>query len=190
MSRSSIRRYFLPSLPIFHLLVAGAVLGLAGCGGQKKDAGKEDPRAPREVPRVVAAEASGYMNDAMFAIQIKDFPRAEQSISKAVKLRDDIPDWWVTLGMVHRKQGNSGDARKAYRKALSIYERFYEKSKDPMFIDGQIYLHVLLNEEKEARTVLEKAVRNHPDNADLQAFAKANGIDLMIKDPSTKENRI
>lgn len=183
------RRFQSPVWAVLSLAVVS--FGLSGCGQKGSGSGQAaDPGEPREVSRVVAAEAETYMSDAMFALQIKDFARAEQSLAKAVKLRDDIPDWWVNLGIARKRLGQKGDAKSAYKKALALHEKAYDKSKDPRFVDGQIYLLLLLGEEKEARSLLDKAIRNHPDSQDLLRFRDAKGIDLLLRDPRIVENQV
>jgi nucleoside-diphosphate-sugar epimerase len=66
--------------------VAALVLAASGCGG-----GDREPGAPRTVDKRVAAEAEGHASEAAFAAQIRDYPRAEASMEKAIALRDDLP---------------------------------------------------------------------------------------------------
>ena len=170
--------------------VLGASLLLLAACGKREAAPRAEPGKPKEVSRVVAAEAEGYLSDALFAVQIKDFARAEQSLAKAVKLRDDIPDWWLQLGVARKKLGKSSDARIAYKKALAIHERAYEQTKDSQYIQGQLYILLLLDDEAEARIRLQKALRAHPDDQELKGFDRAKGIDQLLRNPGILENKV
>jgi tetratricopeptide (TPR) repeat protein len=173
-------------------LTAGILLSwaltLAGCSR----AAEGDPAAgqPRPVPKAVAAAAEGHSSDAAFAVQIRDFARAATSLTEALKLRDDVPEWWASLGSVNRRLNKTNEARSAYRKALAIHEARYSKTRDPDEIMARIYLLIVLDREKDARELLATGRKTHPNDEQLLKFDQNKGVDLLLTDPAVKENRL
>lgn len=170
----------------FAILFAGGLLfGATGCGDADRP-----PGAPRTVDRQVAAEAEGHAAEAAFAVQIRDFRRAEGAMQKAIALRDDIPDWWFSLGLIQMCLGRKDDARTAYRRALDLHESRYDETESTAEVIAQIYLLVVLNRESDARKRLEKASRQHRDDARLQEFIRTRGIDRLLADPEVRANQL
>lgn len=169
--------------------VAGGLLlvlwALAGCG-RNDTAKKQEPGEPKAVSKRVAAEAENHASDAAFAVQIKDFSRAADSLAKAVKLRDDIPDWWFSLGTLHKKLGQNGEAKSAYKRALGLHEDRYESTNDPADIIAQIYVLMVLDREKDARSLLEKGRRRLADHPQLREFESQKGIDALRRIPRSR----
>lgn len=159
-------------------------------GSSVQDKAKARPGMPKPVERVVEIEADNHMNDAEFAAQIKDWSRAESSIQKAVNLRTDIPQWWINLGSVQKRLGKAGEAKSAYRKALSLHEKAYSEGKDPQEVLSLVFVHLLLNEEKKARSALEKGLDKHKEAEILKRFQTQGGIDALLKDPEIIQNRL
>ena len=84
------------------LLSCAAVLFAAGCS-----------KKPKEVPAAVKAEAASLASEAQFAMQIREYARAEELFQRALKLREDVPEFWVSLGMSRRKQDNVDEIGRA-----------------------------------------------------------------------------
>lgn len=177
--RSVVPRAFVATL-------AGVLaLGMVGCGG-----GDRPPGAPRTVDRKVAAEAEGHAAEAAFAAQIRDYRRAEGAMKKAIALRDDIPDWWFSLGLIHARLGQKDEARSAYRRALDLHESRYDETESTAEVIAQLYLLVVLNRESDARKRLDKAARKHRNDARLEEFIRSKGIDRLLADPEVRSNQL
>jgi len=169
------------------VVLAGSLF--AGCG-KKSGGAAEQPGQPRTVSKLVAAEAENHASDAAFAVQIRDFARAEESLTKAVKLRDDIPDWWFSLGSIRKRLEKTADAKTAYKKALSLHEDRYDATQNPAEVMAQIYLLIVLDREKDARSLLEKGRKKHPEDSQLKEFERKKGIEQLLSDPEVKASRI
>lgn len=169
-------KFFL--LPLLAFAVA-----LTGC--------KDKPAEPVPVTRVMRAEAANLVSEAEFAMQLRDFARAEPLLAKAVEVTPDDADYWVLLGNVRRRLGQTDGARTAYRRALAAYESDYSKdATDVGALLQRIYVHALLGEVPQARTLLEQAAKDHPTDRDIQGFVRARGLDQMLADPAFKETAL
>lgn len=133
-------------------------------------------RAPKEVSPAVRAEAASLLSEAQFAMSIREFSRAEELIERALKLRDDVPEYWVSLGMACRKQDDKSGARKAYQKALGLHVDRYEKDKKPEELAQQAFVLGLLGKTDDALKLLDKGLHEHPDSAVMKKMADPRGL--------------
>jgi tetratricopeptide (TPR) repeat protein len=159
-----------------HILFAGtcvAALLLAGCSKKEPDP-------------AVAAEARMLASEAQFAMQIREFKRAEELMQRAIDLRDEQPEYWVTLGMARRRQDNTSGARKAYEKALSMHTSRYKDEKNPEELAQQAFVLALLGRTDEALKLLEKGVKDHPDSAALKKMADPRGLPRTFQNADFK----
>ncbi len=140
-----------------------AVLLFAGC-------------SKKEVSPAVEAEARMLISEAQFAMQIREFKRAEELVQRALDLRDDQPEYWVSLGMARRRQDNTSGARKAYEKALGMHVARYKEDKKPEELAQQAFVLALLGRTDEALKLLEKGVKDHPDSAALKKMSDPRGL--------------
>jgi Flp pilus assembly protein TadD len=148
-----------------HVCLAALALAAAGC---------------KDKPAQNASEAE-------FAVQIRDFTRAEGLLAKAVELDSESPRLWIQLGTVRKRLDNKSGARKAYEKALSLLEAAYKRDPKeiaPLF--GQMEVCVLLGKPDDAKKILEKARKTHADDLELKAFIAQNMLEAMIADPQVK----
>ena len=133
-------------------------------------------------------EAANLSSEADFAMQMKDFARAEKALARAVQLDPRILVYWLDLGVSRRKQGNVEGARTAYQKALGICEEQYrQNAKDSNVILAQIRVLILLNKASDAKKLLEKARQDLPNDREIQSFWKAKMLDQMLVDPELKQ---
>jgi tetratricopeptide (TPR) repeat protein len=162
-------------------LVALGTCALAGC----KD--KPKAEAKGEVSKIARAEAANLSSEADFALQMKDYPRAEKALSRAVELDPQVLVYWFNLGISRRKSGNVDGARTAYQKALRICEDQGSKNpKDGNIILARVRVLVLMNKADEARKFLEKARNDLPNDREIQSFWSSKAIDQMVADPQLK----
>lgn len=154
------------------LLLALSVLA-AGCG-------------PKVSP-LQRKEAANLVSEAQFATTLRDWTRAEELLAKATALCPDNGEYWLNLGSVRRRLDNTAGARKAYEQAASAYEDAYKADpKDPQPLMQQIYVYALLNQEKKALKVLERAQKEHGDNPGVRSFT-AESLKRIQADPNFKE---
>ena len=157
-----------------------AVAALAGC--------KPKPEKPKEIPKAQRVEAANMASEADFALQIKDYARAEKALSRAVELDPDFISYWIDLGLCRRKLNNIDGARTAYKQAIVVCEKaFAADPKNGHIVIAEARVLVLLNRGDEARKLLDKAHREHPDDRDITAFWQAKGVDRMVNDPDLKQ---
>jgi tetratricopeptide (TPR) repeat protein len=158
------------------ILVSAVVLFATGCS-----------KKVEEVPTAVKAEAAMLMSEAQFASSIREHSRAEELIGRALKLREDVPEYWVALGMARRKQDNKDGARKAYEKAVGLHKARYKKDKDPEELAHQAFVLALLGRTEDALKVLEQGVKDHPDSAAMKKMADPRGLPATFKTETFKE---
>lgn len=162
-------------------------LGLSACS---KLTEAEKNGLPKEVSTAIEAESGKLVSEAEFALQLRDTARAEKALSQAVKLRADIPEWWLLLGSTQKTLGENSDARASYKKALAIHERRYEVTGDPEHVLSQLLVLVLLGRDDDARDLLAKAAKKHPTSLPLKKMVDAGVVDRMIADPGVQGRRI
>lgn len=160
---------------------------LVSCSDKSK---ARTPGTPKVVAKAVEAEAENMISDAMFAMQVRDYARAEKGFARAVELRPDVPDWWESLGAIRKMQGKTGDARSAYKKALALWEDYYDETSDPQFGMHKVVLLVILDKADEARSVVEKMGKKHPNDQALQTFIKNKGLERMIASPDMQARKL
>jgi len=161
---------------LFPALSLATALLLAGCG-----------KKPVEVTRQMETEVANLLSEADFATQLRDYARAEPLLAKAVTIIPDAGENWILLGVARKRLNNAAGARSAYREALAAFERSYKA--DPKRTDQilqQVYVHALLGQVDKARSLLEKAAKDHPTDRDIQEFVGAKAIDQMLADPNFK----
>ncbi len=169
-------RSFVSGCPSLILAVFLCV-ALVGC--------KDKPKTPvPSTPKAVAAEVGRIISEAEFAVQMKDFARAETLMNQAIALEKDDARHYMRLAYVAIQQANKTNARAAYEKALKCY---IQESKgdggNPAIILDIINVHLLLRQPAEAQKVLDAAVKQFPKVEDFKIMQKENAIQQMMKDP-------
>ena len=161
---------FNPMKRFFILQVCAAFAVGAGCSQKNK-----------EVPAATKAEAATLASEAQFAIQIREFSRAEELLQRALKLREDMPEYWVTLGMARRKQDNKDGARKAYKTALGLHTDRYKETHQPEELAQQVFVLALLGRVDEALALLNQGLKDHPNHPVMQKMADPRGLPRTFK---------
>lgn len=137
-------------------------------------------------------EADHLVAEADFAVNLREWTRAEGLLLKAAELAPEDGEIWINLGAARVMRGDKAQARAAYERALSLLAgAASEKTGAPVepWL-RQVYVLVLLGREKEARTVLEKAGRRLDGNRELKDFIANRGIDLLLTDPVVARVRL
>lgn len=159
---------------LLFLLAAGLFLA-AGCS-----------RKPVEVSAAAKAEAASLVSEAQFAMQIREHARAAELFERALKLDEATPEYWVGLGMARRKQDDRDAARKAYRKALELHAARYKEGHDPRDLAQQAWVMALLGRSAEAVKLLEKGLKDHPDDPVMKKMADPRGLPRTFETPEFK----
>ena len=142
----------------------------------------------KEISSLDRKEAASTVSEAEFAINLRDWPRAEGLYAKATELCPDNGDYWMSLGMVRMRAGERDGARTAYKKALSAFKDKQDVPGDETeIVVREAYVLVLLGRADEARSLVDKARARRPDDRKLGSFVDSRTIDRIIADPGTKE---
>jgi tetratricopeptide (TPR) repeat protein len=156
------------------LLLALAMLTGAGCSRGK--------------PRISALDrktAANLVSEAEFAVQLRDYPRAADLYERAARLCPDDAAYDLGLGQCRRRLDQTAAARDAYEAALKLYRQAAEGG-DTRMIVQEIYLLALLGKVDDARSLIEKAQKEHPTDRDIRAFAEGRQLDRIMADPKFK----
>lgn len=163
------------------LVVWAAIAALfvaAGCGGVKK----------KEITDLQRKEAAHLASEAQFAMNLRDWARAESLLTNVVEIVPDTGPYWVSLGAMRMKLGNRDGARAAYRGALDAFEAEADEDKtDPEPWLQRVYVLALLGETDDGRSLLEKTAKQFPDHRNVRAFVDGKQFDAMLSDPKFKE---
>ena len=160
-------------------LVVTTVLVLAlapGCGQKRKEITERDRK-----------EAALLASEAQFAINVRDWARAEASFAKATALVPDA-DLWLGLGAARIRQGNRDGAKQAYLSAIKAFEDEMardESGSDPWLRQSNVYS--LLGRHDDARAVLTKAAKRFPTDKRVLGLLDPAQYQKMIAAPAFKE---
>ncbi|MFM8619774.1 MAG: hypothetical protein ACKOE8_13745 [Opitutaceae bacterium] len=163
------------------LATAAALFVVGGCG-------KSDPK-DAELRR---KQAEHLLAEADFAVNLREWTRAEGLLLKATEVAPDEAEIWVSLGAARVLRGDKAQARTAYEKALSLHAgAASEKSGSPAepWL-RQVHILALLGREKDARVLLEKAGRRLDGNREVKAFIDARELDRLLADPAFAKVRL
>jgi tetratricopeptide (TPR) repeat protein len=159
-------------------LVALVSLLLVGSGCSKKKP---------EITSLQRKEAANLVNEAEFAIAIRDFPRAEGLMRQAAVHCPDNGSYWLNLGTLTRKSGKKSEAKSSYEKAVVAYADAYMAEPDNgKLLMRQMYAHALLGQFDQARAVLKKARAKHPKDQEVMSDDDSS-FDRMLGDKAFKE---
>ena len=160
------------------LVLALGLAGLTGCGADPA----EQARRTREAD-LLAAEAA-------FALNLRDWARAEQTLGRATELDPGRADLWLSLGSTRVRAGRTTEARAAYLQALRGFERAADASAaktDPGPTLQQIHVLALLGRVPEARSLAAELPRRFAGHPRVRAFTEAGGLEQVLSDPAFRE---
>jgi tetratricopeptide (TPR) repeat protein len=144
-------------------------------------------KKPREYTASEKAQAANYVSEAQFAMQIREFARAEELFQKATTIRDDFPEYWVALGMARRRQDNVKGARQAYEKALGLHTERYQSDKRPEELVQQAWVTALLGKTDAALKLLQEGSKVHPENETLRKMSTPQGLPRTFQTSQFKD---
>lgn len=154
-------------------------LGATGCGAKKK-----------EITELQRKEADHLVAEADFAMNMRDWARAEGVLAKATSLVPDNGVYWTSLGAMRVRLGNKAGAKDAYLSALKAYEEEAAADKTKADVEPwlkQVYVLALLGRVGDGRSLLEKINRQFPGNRNVRAFIEGKQFDAMLADPLFKQ---
>lgn len=157
------------------LLILSVALLASGCGR-------------KEITTLQRKEAATLVSEANFAITLRDLPRAEGLLAKAVVLCPDTADYWLLLGNVQRRQDNRAGAKASYEQALKENKELYRREpKNGVILLQQVYIFALLGRADDAREAQANAQKNHADDRKVRAFVESKELDRILSDPGFKD---
>lgn len=163
-----------------HVLMILAVMALLVSGGCSPSS--------KEITSLQRKEAASLVSEAQFALQLKDFARAEGLLAKATVLCPDSGKYWVDLGSIRVRLKQKEAARVAYKSGLQAYEMAAKKdATDPGSVLQKVYVLALLGRVDEARAELAQALKRFPEHRSVKSFNDGKQLDKMLADPRFKE---
>ena len=165
------------SLPL--ILAVGLGASAAGCGGRKK-----------EITELQRKQAEHLVAEADFAINMRDWARAEGVLARATNLVPDNGAYWSSLGATRVRLGNKAGAKDAYLRALKAYEEEAAADKTGTDVEPwlkQVYVLALLGRVNDGRALLEKIDKKFPRDRNVRAFIEGRQLDAMLADPLFKQ---
>lgn len=129
-------------------------------------------------------------SEAQFAINVRDWARAEGLLAKTVQLVPDA-DYWMALGSSRVRLGNKAGATEAYQKSLRAFAdeaAVDEKRVEPWL--GQITVLALLGKTDASRALVTKALKRFPNDTRLKSLSDPKQFEAMLNDPGFKENAL
>lgn len=160
------------------LMAALAALLLLGQGCKDK---------PKEVSTIARGQAAQDVSEAEFAMQIRDYTRAEGLLDKAVQLDPEIARYWLQLGAARKKLNNTSGAKKAYERARELLKAEYRRDKSsPAPLFAEIEVCILLGKPSDAKSVSEQMVKNHSEDIDVKNFVANHVLEKLLVDPNLK----
>ena len=155
-------------------LALAAVL-LAGC-------------SPKEITPLERKQGANFASEAAFAANLRDFARAEGLLAQAVVVCPDTTEYWISLGTVRRKLDNRAGSRDAFKEALKAARATQRRAPtNSQAVIQEAYLLALLGQDDDARSTLEKARRDRPDDRTIRLFVENKELDRLLADPGFKD---
>lgn len=145
--------------------------------------------APK-ITSIQRKEAAILESEAQFANTLRDWPRAEALMAKAVALCPDNGGYWLNLGGVRRRIDDIPGARIAYEKSVKAYAAAYKANpQDPQPLLQQIFVYSLLGRPKDALKVLKRVQADHGTNLNVKNLSEGS-LERMRQDPGFKAQAI
>ena len=142
----------------------------------------------KEITSLQRKEAASIVSEAQFAVTLRDYARAEPLLAQAVALCPDTTQYWQSLGAVRCRLGNRSGAKDAYGQMLDQARDQYKRdATQTEALLQQVYALALLGRADDARGVLVKAQKDHPEDRALGAFVESGQLDRILSDPAFKE---
>ena len=160
------------------VIFCGALLFAAtsGCGAKRK--------VPTERER---KEAALYASEGQFALNMKQWPRAEENYLKAAQASPE-GNYYLSLGLARLRQNKRSEAKAAYEEAVRAFAD--DAVRAPDFSEAwlrQAFVLAALGRMDESRAVIAGAAKKFPHDAKVRALADPKAFEQMIAAPNFKE---
>ena len=164
------------------IVTTSLVLLLAACGKPRK-----------EITELQRKEAAHLATEAQFAMNMRDWTRAERVLTQIVQTVPDEGVYWTSLGAMRLKLGNRAGAQQAYQEALKAYEDEAAADKTKAEVEPwlkQVQVLAMLGRIDDARKRLDQVVKKFPQDRRVRAFVDGKQFDKMIADPMFKQGAL
>ncbi|MFI5356567.1 MAG: hypothetical protein ACHQ4G_04455 [Opitutales bacterium] len=157
-----------------------AALGLIGAGCSRK----------REITTLQRQQAAALITEAQFALTIRDLPRAEGLFRQAAETCPDTGAYWINLGSVCRKLGQTAEVKQAYGRAVDAFaSAFAANGRDVGPLLDEMYACALLGRMDDARALLKNARAKFATDPRMRGVDDQT-LDRMLGDPAFQAQAI
>lgn len=164
-----------------HLQIGFVVVGAIGIGLCSGCA----PR--KQLTEHDRKEAAHMISEAQFALNMREWARAEGLLAKAVTLTPQ-GDYWLSLGGARMHLNNRSGAKDAYQSALKAYEfEAARQNRIPEPWIKQAFVLGLLGRKDDGRAMIEKAAKVFPDDPKIRALRDPKEFERMFAAQSVKD---
>ncbi len=160
------------------IFLGGAlILALAaGCGSKRKEPSEKERK-----------EAALHASEGQFALQVKEWARAEGLFFKAAQASPE-GNYFLSLGVARLRQNKRSEAKAAYEEALRAFAD--DAVRAPSFSEAwlrQAFVLAALGRTDDSRAILAKAAKLFPNDGKVRALIDPKGFEQMIAAPNFKE---
>jgi len=161
---------------------------------EAEDRAKARAKAQAKAQPSVAEAASANFHASVAAAAgntaeaLEHYTAAEKALTQATILDPDNANCWVDLAIARVRINDKSGAKTALKKVISICNANF--AKDPQnltWLIQQIRPLIMLGRIDDARALLDKAVKQFPDNAQVRRIKDMKIIDQLLADPQIKD---
>ncbi len=148
----------------------------AGCAAKRKVPTEREQK-----------EAALYASEGQFALNMKQWPRAEELYRKAAQASPQ-GNYFLSLGVTRLRQNKRSEAKAAYEEAVRAFAD--DAVRAPDFSESwlrQAFVLAALGRMDDSRAILAKAAKKFPNDGKVRALADPKGFEQMIAAPNFKE---
>ena len=162
----------------FKFFLSGALLLAlaAGCGAKRKVPTEREQK-----------QAALYASEGQFALNMKQWPRAEELYGKAAEASPE-GNYFLSLGVARLRQNKRSEAKAAYEQAVRAFAD--DAVRAPNYSEAwlrQAFVLAVLGRMDDSRAILAKAAKLFPNDSKVRALADPKGFEQMIAAPNFKE---
>ncbi len=159
------------------LIILALIVPLSAC--KRKDS--EDQKQTK-------AEALYLASEARVNFTLRDYKDAEKGYARATELDPEEPAYWFQLGFTRMKLGDKSGAIAAYKRELTLREKTAKQSPEDIEAAMEpVATLVRLGRADDARKLVDKVMKQFPNNPAVIQLRGTNIVDDMLKDPAMKE---
>ncbi len=132
-------------------------------------------------------EAKALSSEAQFAMNLREWPRAEKLLLDAIKITPEAV-FYHNLGSTRMRMGNRAGAKEAYLSAIEACDRMVaanKKNTDALL--KKVQLLALVGRVNDARELAKKVEKDFPADPAVRAFVDGKALDGLIASPTFKE---